>query len=339
MGKLKVAADRQHFERDGQPFFWIGDTLWSAFTNPTFEEWAEYLDYRKAQGFNVLQINTLPQWDRILPDLGVYPYPVRPDGSMDYDAEPNMDYVARAQQMLQMAVDRGFTPALVVVWANIVPNNWLSRLFPQMVWPLEAVERHVHRVVSWFDRFDPIYFVSGDTDLEDEDCRRYYLRTIEILRAEAPEALRTMHLCGGYLNLSPELADSLDFYIFQSGHGADAFEKVAGYPVEIHQRFPGKPVLNAEPCYEQMPKMTEFGKPPIGFFSGDEVFETARLSILSGANAGITYGANGLWNWRRDPERVEGPAAGIWGETALWRDALHFPGAGRMQELKKLAWE
>ncbi|MCR5006888.1 MAG: DUF4038 domain-containing protein [Clostridiales bacterium] len=336
MARLKVSADHQHFERDGKPFFWIGDTLWSAFTNPTFEEWEEYLDYRKAQGFNVIQINTLPQWDRVLPDLGIYPYPIREDGSMDYTAEPNMEYVARAQKLLEMAVDKGFTPALVVVWANIVPNNWLSNLFPGMVWPLEAVERHVHRVVEWFDRYDPIYFVSGDTDLRDPECAQYYRRTIEILKEEAPEALRTMHLCGGYLDLTPELADGLDFYTFQSGHDVNAIRVLSKYPAEIKERFPGKPVLNAEPCYEQMPKMVEFGKPPIGFFSADEVFETARLSILSGADAGITYGANGLWNWRHDPDRAEGPAVGIWGETAIWRDALHFPGADRMQELKTI---
>ena len=89
MPRLTVAFDKQHFLRDGEPFFWVGDTVWSAFTNATDEEWADYLDFRKAQGFNVLQINTLPQWDRIRPDLGVSPYPLRPDGSLDWQAEPD----------------------------------------------------------------------------------------------------------------------------------------------------------------------------------------------------------------------------------------------------------
>lgn len=338
MSKLTIASDHQHFERDGKPFFWVGDTLWSAFTNPTFEEWEEYLEYRKAQGFNVIQINTLPQWDRVQPDLGIYPYPIREDGSMDYTAEPNMEYVKRAQKILAMAVDKGFTPALVVDWANMVPDNWLSNLFPTHIWPLEAVEKHVRRVVEWYDRYDPIYFVSGDTDLRSEEAVKYYLRTIEILKEEAPLALRTMHLCGGYLDLTQELADGLDFFIYQSGHHADAINVVQKYAPELKKRFPGKPVLNAEPCYEAMPKMVEFGKPPIGFFEADEVYETGRLSVLSGANAGITYGANGLWNWRRDPKRVEGPAAQIWGATALWRDAMHLPGAARMASLKEFAY-
>ena len=61
MDHLQIAPDREHFLRDDQPFFWAGDTVWSAFTNPSLEEWEEYLLFRENQGFNVLQINTLPK--------------------------------------------------------------------------------------------------------------------------------------------------------------------------------------------------------------------------------------------------------------------------------------
>lgn len=45
-------------------FFYLADTVWSAFTNIDLTDWAYYLKVRKEQGFNVLQINILPQWDR-----------------------------------------------------------------------------------------------------------------------------------------------------------------------------------------------------------------------------------------------------------------------------------
>ena len=48
---------------NGKPFFWLADTCWSAFTNISDDDWQEYLDLRARQGFNVLQINALPQWD------------------------------------------------------------------------------------------------------------------------------------------------------------------------------------------------------------------------------------------------------------------------------------
>ncbi len=338
MARLEIAPDREHFTRNGEPFFWVGDTLWSAFTNPTFEEWQEYLDLRKAQGFNVLQINTLPQWDRILPDLGIYPYPLREDGSLDYTAEPNPEYVTRARKICRMATDAGFTLALVVDWANIVPGTWLTHLFPTHEWPLDAVEKHVHRVVEWFGEYEPVYIVSGDTDLNTPETIAYYQRTIELLKELDPAGLRTMHLCGEFIGLTPELAEGLDFYVYQSGHGPTSVDKLETLPMEFKEAFPGKPLLNAEPCYENMPKLSgDWTKPPTEFWSEEEVIEASRRSIQAGAKAGITYGANGLWNWRRE-EKAESLASQLYAAPVHWREALAFPGANQIAALKELAY-
>ena len=62
--RLQISEDHTHLLRDGKHFFWLADTCWSAFTNISDAEWIEYLDIRAGQGFNVLQINALPQWDR-----------------------------------------------------------------------------------------------------------------------------------------------------------------------------------------------------------------------------------------------------------------------------------
>ncbi|MMZ52468.1 beta-glucosidase [Paenibacillus polymyxa] len=56
MIQLSIAENKRYFMNEGNPFFYLADTVWSAFTNITLEEWAYYLDYRKSQGFNVLQI-------------------------------------------------------------------------------------------------------------------------------------------------------------------------------------------------------------------------------------------------------------------------------------------
>ncbi len=77
-------------------------------------------------------------------------------------------------------------------------------------------------------------------------------------------------------------------------------------------------------------------KTALTFYSADEVYDACRRSILAGADAGITYGANGLWNWCRENGKPEGLAAQFYGVTAVWRDALHFPGAGRIAGLKEL---
>jgi hypothetical protein len=64
MGAVGIATSRDHFVQEDQPFFYLADTVWSAFTNASLPQWEQYLDYRHAQGFNALQITILPQWDR-----------------------------------------------------------------------------------------------------------------------------------------------------------------------------------------------------------------------------------------------------------------------------------
>jgi hypothetical protein len=47
MGPITVSKTHDYFVQGGKPFFYLADTLWSAFTNTSFEEWEEFLNYRK----------------------------------------------------------------------------------------------------------------------------------------------------------------------------------------------------------------------------------------------------------------------------------------------------
>ena len=330
MAGLRIAEDGRRFVRDGVPFFWLGDTVWSAFTNATEEEWAEYLAVRREQGFNVLQINTLPQWDRIGPDLGLTPYPVR-DGALDYTAEPDPAWITHSQRLCAMAVEAGFVLALVVDWCDMVPDTWLSRIFPHHVWPMAAMETHVRRVAAWYGALEPVYIVSGDTDFGSEETQRYYSRAMDILREAAPEALLTMHLAGELTDIPAALARRLDFLMYQSGH--HSLDKLETLPARMLAKYPGKPLLNAEPCYEGMPVFGgSWSEPPREVFTAGQVLEACRRSIAAGADAGITYGANGVWNWRRSADQFTGP--GMYANTPTWREALHLPAAARIAALR-----
>ena len=91
LGKLTVNGREDGFLCDGKPFFWFADTCWSAFTSITEADWDYYLTRRAEQGMNVLQVNTLPQWDRCLPDLGIWPYASEDGVHFDWSA-PNQEY-------------------------------------------------------------------------------------------------------------------------------------------------------------------------------------------------------------------------------------------------------
>ena len=62
---LRIAETRDHLEVDGQRWFLLADTIWSAFTHVPDDDWPAYLHMRRRQGFNALLISALP----ILHDL------------------------------------------------------------------------------------------------------------------------------------------------------------------------------------------------------------------------------------------------------------------------------
>ena len=52
---LTLTRDRHYFLRDGEPFFWLGDTAWLLFQKLTEEEIGVYLKNRAEKGFTVIQ--------------------------------------------------------------------------------------------------------------------------------------------------------------------------------------------------------------------------------------------------------------------------------------------
>lgn len=127
MGNVRINDEKTGFELDGKPFFYLADTCWSAFTNITLEDWEFYLTRREQQGFNYFQVNTTPQWDRQLPDLGIYPY-ASEDGIKQDFTRPQHEFWDRARTMCEMAAKHGIRPALILVWANLVPGTWIERI-------------------------------------------------------------------------------------------------------------------------------------------------------------------------------------------------------------------
>ena len=73
-------------------------------------------------------------------------------------------------------------------------------------------------------------------------------------------------------------------------------------------------------------------------YSGTEVLESCKRSILPGARAGITSGAYGVWNWFRNSGLTGGFATKLYSNTPTWKEALHFPAAGEIADLRKLAY-
>jgi hypothetical protein len=336
MTNLTVSKTNDYFEYKGRRFFYLADCVWPAFAKISFTEWEEYLEYRRMQGFNVLQI-----WLQNRSIFGNRPAPFRFDaaGKPDYTTMDE-EYFERARKMLAMAVQKGFIPALALLWSDKVKGTWLSNQFgPDHVMSPDAIQRYAEYVAKAFAEFEPIYLVSGDTNFGSEETSQAYLLALDTIKSICPEALTTMHIWGDSSYLPDEIVQSsnLDFYIYQSGHK----RKLQHLPHQFAQDFyhlPVKrPIVNGEPCIEGLHGLLGWGEFEQARFSAFDVRKAIWRSLLSGAKAGVGYGAFGIWPWHTDNEPLwqeqwmqgEEPWEGekYFGQPYPWRTALRFAGA------------
>lgn len=331
---LKVNG--QHFEKDGQRFFYLADTCWGAFTSIEMPDWRYYLDTRKSQGFNAIQINILRQWDSSLPLADREPFAIttHEDGSYEYDfTKINEAYFDRAEEMLQEMVKRGMTPVLVLLWGNFVPDTWMAKFVTNNTISLEEIRPYVTYAVKRFKKYDPVYFVSGDVGFTENGKQvpataiEYYREVLSAAKAEDPKGIYTFHINGESHDLPQEFVDQVDFYSYQSGHGYPGQKTAYEIPQALRnkQEYQG-PIVDAELCYEGMTKMRA---PEPERYSAYDVRKAAWRAVLSGADAGLGYGTYGIWPWN-DPNRPEAKLGSNFNVSLRpynWRDNLNFRGA------------
>ena len=319
MQPLSISETNDFLLKDGKPFFYLADTVWVAFANLSIEQWDSYLRFRKAQGFNALQISILPIVnDTSTSEKNLEPFEGGKKGLWNFDML-NPAYFDKAEKMLSMAVNAGFIPVLGVLWHCFVPGTEASRKgwVPAEI-PLDAVVAYVQHVSKRFKPYNPIYFISGDTMWETERENKFYRSALEIVRKNCPEALISMHMVPG-ATLPDYFIKNVDFYMYQSGHGAaqktpyKLAQECANYPIK-------RPVLNAEPCYEGHGKGQTLTR-----FKAFDVRKATWQSLLSGAKVGIAYGGHGIWSSHFRGMTFRNPT---WKFTPYeWYQALKLPGA------------
>jgi hypothetical protein len=321
MPQVRVDSGGRRFLVDGRPAYLLADTLWAAFSRPTEREWHDYLQLRRRQGFNAVNISVLPiAHDRSAGPGDQAPFAVGADGSWDVSRLDD-GYFERARRMTQTAVDLGFVPVLVVLWCTYVPGTWAAQLNPPLVLDWPQTERYVRHVAASFGDLDPVLCVSGDEKFTRAESTERYVAVARLLRQLAPGSLLTMHPAPDGV-LPAGLADSglLDYYSYQSGHdeGWDRFpyeqaDRYAQLPVR-------RPVVSMEPCYEGH-----------GYGQGARRHTAATVrqamwgAVLAGAGAGLGYGAHGVWSWHRRGDQFNGEHFS--GPPFSAQAALQFPGA------------
>lgn len=310
---------------DGTPFFWLACTAWNGALKSTDEEWGYYLNQRKKNNYNVIQLVTT-EWrgcDKNAEGLTAI------DGAGYIHIHP--EFFKRIDQKIDEANAKGLVVSPVVLWA--LPFGEGRQLSPGYTLPLEEAVLLAKYIVARYQGNQVVWTLGGDG--------RYYddqeLKWKEIGRRvfnDIDHAPVTLHPHGS--SWVGDIYDQEEWYTlmgYQSSHSnnkgvVDWINK--GPMSEMWSKLKPMPYINMEPNYEE-----------IGFrITAKDVRNASYWSIFATPIAGVTYGANGVWPWLAEGEKIlnHNDKGGVTG----WRKSIDFPGSIQMgylaEFIKKLEW-
>lgn len=334
--RLKVSSNGRYFAtQSGQPFCWLGDTGWLLFIKLTREEAVQYLEQRRQQGFNVIQVMVLHDvrkavnvyGDSALVNQDVARPAItkgnHPHDTLQYDFWDHVDYV------IDQAAQRGLYMALVPVWGTNVKNGWVKA---------SAAKKYAAFLGNRYKHRSNIIWLNGG-DIRGNDSIRIWKQIGTTLRATDKNHLITFHPRGRTTSSRWFHGESwLDFNMFQSGHRNYAQDTSKGethygednwkYINEDYVKTPVKPTLDGEPSYEGIPQGLHDTTQP--YWNDNDVRRYAYWSVLAGG-AGFTYGHNAVMQFYH-----AGDSGSAYGAKKFWQPAMQDPAARQMKYVKTL---
>lgn len=339
-GPLRVTDNRRYLANGGEPFFWLGDTAWLLFQNLSLEEAKLYLRNRRDKGFTVIQatlIHTLPGVEHN--SLPVNLNDVR-CALLERDfARPDVEggFWHHVDDVVEAARELGLYMALLPSWGSMVTQGLLNEGNAQAYATFLARRYGQCPSVLWL--------LGGDVRVE-EHTRPIFDLLGNTLKELAPTQLIGYHPFGRTAS-SMWLCDApwLDFHMFQSGHRRYDQDRLSAwddnaedeecfsednwmYVQRDHRVDPGRPTVDGEPSYEQIPQGLHDSSQP--YWQDHDVRRYAWWAVLEGA-MGHTYGDNAVMQFH-----IPGDSGGNYGVKVYWHEAIHHPGSGQMGHMAAL---
>jgi len=333
--RLRVSANGRYLMTEkGAPFFWLGDTGWLLLTKLNREDADKYLEDRRQKGFNLVQVMVVHE----LNDVNVYGDSALAKGNIampkttpgnSFSDPAQYDYWDHVDYIVNKAAEKGIYIALVPVWGSVVKSGKVS----------EARARAYAEFLAGRYKASPNVVWMNGGDIKGTDSLRVWTTIGATLRAKDPGHLITFHPRGRASSASWFHTENwLDFNSIQSGHrsyeqdtsrgdphyGEDNWKYIqAGY-----KKLPVKPILDAEPSYEQIPYGLHDTLQPR--WTDKDVRRYGYWSVFAGA-CGYTYGDNSVMQMHRPADKTSS-----YGAKDPWYEAINDRGAGQMSYLKKL---
>lgn len=323
MAQFSVSKNQRYLLKDDKPFFWMGDTAWELFHRLNREEADRYLKRRSEQGFTVVQAVVLAEMDGL---RDPNPYGEVPLIGED-PTKPNPKYFEHVDYIISKAEEYGITVALLPTWGDkVFKDKWGKG--PEVFTNENAAVYGTWLANRYNDRKNVVWVLGGDRNPRNEsDINIWRSMGKAIKVASRNKAVISYHPQPNQHGSAEWFHDEpwLDFNMFQTGHcrDTDVYNKITG----VYNRKPTKPVMDAEPIYEDHPVC--FNAKELGTSNSFDIRKAAYLNLFAGA-FGHTYGCHDIWQMYSP--KVEG----VNGPHMYWYDALELPGANQLIHLKKL---
>jgi len=347
--QIQVSANKKFLSsKEGQPFFWFGDTDWELFHRLTREEAEIVINTRSEQGFNVLQAVALAEFDGIREPNRYGDFPLNnedptqllvtpgnnPESAYEYDYWDHVDFI------VSKAAEKGMYIGLLPTWGDKITHNWgtgpvvfneeNAKIYGALLAKRYASQWNIIWVLGG-DR--PAVYTRNEKAWDDRSIWRAMAAGIEEVLGN--KTFITYHPSGGQKRTSNYIHGEpwLDMNAFQSGHGSRTSEPWRWVEEDL-ALDPQKPTLDMEPCYEDHPVNPWDGKwtRERGYFTAYDVRARIYRSVFAGA-CGVTYGHHQIWQFLNP--KLYTPINP--GDTIIgWQKALLSEAGTQMQHLKNL---
>ncbi len=316
-GKLKVSENKRFLEfEDGTPFFYLGDTGWELFHRLNKDETEKYLENRRAKGFTVIQAVILAEVDGLNTPNAEGNKPLINNDPL----KPNEAYFAHVDWVIKKAAEKGIFIGLLPTWGDKWNRKWGTG--PVIFNPENAFKYGKFLGERYRNQSNIIWILGGDRPVEVELQRQTVSAMAEGLReGDGGSHLISFHPTGGsgssqYFHNEPWL----DFNMRQNGHSLSFTERYSA-TYEDYRLEPPKPVIDAEPIYEDHP--INFSPDANSHSTAADVRRPLYWDLFSGA-CGHTYGHHSVWQmWTPSRSPINRP-------LMPWYEAIDQPGAAQM---------
>lgn len=279
----------------GDPFLYMADTGWWILDSLSEADWELYLQKRKEQGFNAVQVMMI--WTY---------YKKNHDGETPFEepcmlSTPNEAYFAYVDRFVELAKKKELLINFVPLWLGYSGEEWFKVLDKNTA--DECYDYGVYLGERYGDCSNVMWTIGGDHDPEG-----LYDKIDALARGikdSAPCQIMSAHTWenqiatdkygeAGWLDLN-----SVYTYFPKWNHGKQVYE-LAGKAYEL-----GKPFILIESGYENASISDEI------FVTSAQLRRQTYWALLSGAT-GYAYGNKEIWQF-----------------TALWKKALEDEGVSQ----------